>query len=209
MHRRLINWLGLTGVVALASYAAAVMLSPVAYPGYDWMSQAVSDLSAESSPSRALWNQLAAPYGVSNVVCATCASIYVSQVTRSTKGFRVGVYLFCIMCWVSQVGYGMFPLSVAGTGMAEFQDLMHVYVVTPAVVLLSIVSLSMIAAAGWRDKSMRALGACAALALAMMFVGAIDTGVVPHEFFGVVERFSVFAAVGFTASLGIFLFRGR
>ena len=86
---------------------------------------------------------------------------------------------------------------------------MHVYVVTPAVVLLSIVSLSMIATAGWRDKSMRALGACAAVALAMMFVGAIGTGVVPHEFFGVVERFSVFAAVGFTASLGIFLFRGR
>ena len=147
MRRRLINWLGLTGIVALVSYTAAVVLAPLAYPGYEWMTQAVSDLSAESSPSRALWNQLAAPYDVCSVVCATCASIYVSQGALSTKGFRVGVYLFCAMCWVSQVGYGMFPLSAAGTGMAEFQDLMHVYVVTTAVVLLSIVSLSLIAAA--------------------------------------------------------------
>lgn len=29
-------------------------------PGYDWMAQAVSDLSAADAPSLALWNQLSA-----------------------------------------------------------------------------------------------------------------------------------------------------
>ena len=49
MNRKLINWLGLTGVVALLSYTLAVGISPSAFPGYNWMEQAVSDLSAESA----------------------------------------------------------------------------------------------------------------------------------------------------------------
>jgi hypothetical membrane protein len=43
MKRQLINWLGLLGSISLLSYTAAVVFSPLAYPGYDWMSQAVSD----------------------------------------------------------------------------------------------------------------------------------------------------------------------
>ena len=56
MNRKLINWLGLTGVIALLSYTAAVVFSPLAFPGYNWMAQAVSDLSAETAPSRVLWD---------------------------------------------------------------------------------------------------------------------------------------------------------
>ena len=104
MRRKLVNWLGLMGVVSLVSYTAAVAFAPLAYPGYDWMAQAVSDLSAATAPSRMLWNQLAAPYGVCSVVSATCASIYVSVHETSTKVFRLGVYLFCLMRWVSDVG---------------------------------------------------------------------------------------------------------
>jgi hypothetical membrane protein len=54
MNRKLINWLGLTGVIAFISYTLAVVISPSAFPGYNWMEQAVSDLSAESAPSRML-----------------------------------------------------------------------------------------------------------------------------------------------------------
>ena len=64
MKKSLIHWLGLTGIAALLSYAAAVIFAPFAYPGYNWMAQAVSDLSAEAAPSRQLWNQLAAPYNI-------------------------------------------------------------------------------------------------------------------------------------------------
>ena len=54
MGRKLINWLGLTGLLSLISYTAAVVFSPLAYPGYNWMAQAVSDLSADSAPLRML-----------------------------------------------------------------------------------------------------------------------------------------------------------
>ena len=44
MKRTLTQKLGLLGVLSFLSYAAAVVLAPLAYPGYDWMAQAVSDL---------------------------------------------------------------------------------------------------------------------------------------------------------------------
>lgn len=207
MKRRLTNWLGLTGVVALVSYAAAVVIAPSAYPGYNWLEQAVSDLSADSAPSRALWNQLAAPYGVCSVVCATCASIFISERKVSTRLFRIGIYLFTAMNWVSNVGYALFPLADSGKEIASGQEVMHI-VVTAAVVLLSIASLVCLIVAGRKDRSVAGIGTWAAIALAMMMVGAIGQGAVPPQYFGVVERFSVFAAVGFDAVLGVYLLQG-
>jgi hypothetical membrane protein len=49
--RTRINYMGLLGIVSLISYTIAVLFSPLDYPGYNWMSQAVSDLSAVNSPS--------------------------------------------------------------------------------------------------------------------------------------------------------------
>ena len=96
---------------------AAVVFAPLAYPGYNWMAQAVSDLSAANAPS-----------------------------------------------------------------------------------------LTIIIVAGVKNSDCRSYGICAAVALAMMLVGATGMKIVPAEYFGVVERFSVFAATGFNAALGIHLF---
>ena len=207
MNRKLINWLGLTGIAALVSYTLAVVISPSAFPGYNWMEQAVSDLSAESAPSRMLWNQIAALYNVCSVVCATCVSLYVSEKKISTKLFRTGIHLFTIMNWISNVGYTMFPLGDSGKEIASFQEIMHI-AVTAAVVLLSIVSLACLIVAGFRKDGIRGIGIWAAAALLMMMVGAIGQKAVPPQYFGIVERFSVFAAVGFSAVCGIYLFSG-
>lgn len=175
MKRKLINWLGLTGVVALVSYTLAVIISPTAFPDYNWMEQAVSDLSAESAPSRMLWNQIAALYNVCSVVCATCVSVFISEKRVSTPLFRLGMHLFTIMNWISNVGYTMFPLADSGKEIAAFQETMHM-VVTMAVVLLSIVSLVCLIIAGFRKGGIRGIGIWAAAALLMMMVGAIGQG---------------------------------
>lgn len=205
--RKLINILGLTGIIALVSYTLAVVFSPKAYPGYDWLSQAVSDLSAESAPSRILWNRLAAPYGICSVVCPTLVSVFVCENKVSDKLFRLGVYLFTIMAWVSAIGYAMFPLADSGKEIASFGEVMHI-IVTAAVVILSIVSLVLIIISGFKKAGIKTLGVFALIALLMMLVGAIGQRAVPPEYFGIVERFSVFAAVGFNAVLGIYLFLG-
>lgn len=197
--------LGLLGVISLLSYTAAVVFAPLAYPEYNWMAQAVSDLSASNAPSKMLWDQLSSLYGVCGMISIMMVCVFIQG--KLNKTLRVGIYLFAIMNWVSSVGYAMFPLSDSGNAGA-FQDIMHVYAVTVLVVILSIVSLALIMFGGFRDKKYRSLAIWATAALTLMLAGAIGTNVVPQEFFGIPERFSVFAATGFNAVLGIYLFRG-
>lgn len=85
---------------------------------------------------------------------------------------------------------------------------MHIYVITVLVVLLSIISLIVIMIGGYRNGQYRTLAVWATIALLLMFAGALGTNIVPKEFFGIPERFSVFAATGFNAVLGIYLYYG-
>ncbi len=205
MKKPLIQKLGLLGLVSFLSYTAAVVFSPLAYPGYDWMAQAVSDLSAADAPSLGLWNSLSSLYNVCEVLCATMVCVGIQG--KKTKLLRAGICIFAVMEWVSAVGYRAFPLSSSGYAGA-FQDRMHL-VVTALVVILSIASLVTIIVAGARDKENRSYGVCAAVALTMMLVGAVGMNAVPAEYFGIVERFSVFAATGFNAALGIHLYLAK
>ena len=201
--KNFMNYCGLLGIVALLSYTAAVVFSPLAYPGYNWRAQAVSDLSATNAPSLRLWNQLSSLYNICTLICAmmVCAGIQ----GKGSRLLRTGIYLFTAMEWISAVGFSVFPLSDSGYA-GTFQDKMHI-LSTILVVLLSIVSLVMLIIAGVKRKEYRSFGVFAGIALGMMLVGALGMNIVPKEYFGVVERFSVFAAVGYNAVLGIELFR--
>ena len=201
--KNFMNYCGLLGIVALLSYTTAVVFSPLAYPGYNWMAQAVSDLSATNAPSLRLWNQLSSLYNICTLICAmmVCAGIQ----GKGSRLLRTGIYLFTAMEWISAVGFSVFPLSDSGYA-GTFQDKMHI-LSTILVVLLSIVSLVILIIAGVKRKEYRSFGVFAGIALGMMLVGALGMNIVPKEYFGVVERFSVFAAVGYNAVLGIELFR--
>ncbi len=203
--RTRINYMGLLGTVSLISYTVAVLFSPLDYPGYDWMSQAVSDLSASDSPSLQSWQRLSALYGVCGLVSVMMVYVYVRG--KLTKTIRRGIYTFAWMSWISSVGYTIFPLSTKGyTG--TFNDIMHVYVVTALVVVLSIVSLLLIMTGGYRNRKYLSLAVWASIALAFMFAGAVGAGAVPRAYFGIVERCSVFSAVAFNAVLGVYLYLG-
>ena len=204
--KALINKIGLIGILSFLSYTAAVIFAPLAYPGYNWMSQAVSDLSAVNSPSAMLWKQIAAVYNTCSIVCITAVCIFIEG--KLTKTLRTGIYLFAAMNWISNIGYTMFPLSDSGNA-GTFQDIMHIYVITALVVLLSVASLITITVGGLRAGGIyRPLGICAAIAFLMMMCGPIGMAALPHDYFGIAERFSTFSAVGFTAVLGIYLYRG-
>lgn len=204
MKKTLVNWCGLLGVVSLLSYAAAVVFSPLAYPGYNWMQQAVSDLSASNAPSLRLWEQLSSLYGTTGLIAIMMMCVAVQG--KMTKLLRSGIYLFAAMDWVTSIGFSMFPLSDSGYA-GTFQDIMHM-VVTVMVVVLSIASLVVIIIGGIKDRKYKSYAIWAGIALAMMMIGAIASGIVPIEYFGIFERFSVFAATGFGAVLGIYLYKG-
>ena len=205
--KTLIHWLGLLGLVSFFSYAAAVIFAPLAYPGYDWKSQAVSDLSAINAPSRMLWDQLASLYGVCGIVCIMAVCIVIQG--KLSKSLRLGIYLYAVMLWVSNIGYAMFPLTEGGMGFATFQDIMHA-IVTVAVILLFIFSHIIIMIGGYHKKRFTSLAIWATCAFVLMFVGVIGTGASPPEYFGIFQRFSnMIAANGFLAVLGVYLFMGK
>ena len=123
-EKEFIELLWITWGSSFLSYTAAVVFSPLAYPGYDWMAQAVSDLSASNAPSLRLWNQLSSLYNVCTLVCAMMVCIGIQG--KKNRLLRVGIYLFTIMEWVSAVGFSMFPLSDSGYA-GTFQDKMHIF----------------------------------------------------------------------------------
>lgn len=196
--------LGLFGVISLISYAAMVVFSPLAYPGYDWLSMAVSDLSAVGAPSADLANRLNALFAPCGIVSIMAVCVSMEHVRE--KLLRLGIYIFCAMEWVCNVGYEMFPW-VSGADGANPQNIMHL-IVTVLVVVFSLTSLILIAVSARKGKH-KELSVWAVLCLAMMLLGAVGTGVMPKAVFGLFERFSTFSAVIFNAILGIYLLRGN
>ena len=194
--------LGMCGIISLLSYTAMVVFSPLAYPGYDWLSMAVSDLSAVGAPSAALAERLNALFGPCAVVCVM--AVCVGAAGCRSRLLKTGIGFFAAMEWITAVGYKMFPL-VQGETVLAFQNAMHI-AVTVLVVLFSIISLVLIAIGG-RKESISALSSWATAFLAAMMIGAFGTGVLPKSVFGLFERFSTFSAVIFNAVLGICLMK--
>lgn len=196
--------LGICGVLSLLSYLAMVIFSPLAYPGYDWMRMAVSELSAVGAPSRELAAQLNSLFGPCGIVSVMAVCVAVAG-CRTGK-LRLGVYCFAAMEWLCMVGYSCFPW-VSEADHLIFQNVMHL-AITVLVVLLSIVSLVLIAVSA-RKENLRSLGIWAGICLAAMLVGAVGTNALPQSVFGIFERLSTMSAVVFNAVLGWYLFSGK
>ena len=203
MKKKLINYLCLTGILSAIFYLLHDIIGAMNYPGYNWTSQAVSDLTATDAPSFVVANGFVTIHKIFSVLC--CALVCIMIRSEKKKLLRLGVYIFSIMNLISAVGYALFPLSGAGYD-GSVQSFIHVCILTAVVVLLSIVSLTMIGI-GSIKSSKKLLGSLAFIALALMFVGAVGSQNVPQEIFGVFERFSTYSAVIYTSILGIYAFK--
>lgn len=204
MIEKRIRMLGILGIISLLSYTAMVVFSPLAYPGYDWMSMAVSDLSAEGAPSQALANQLNALFGPCGLV--SIMAVCVGVAGRKSKIMKFGIYCFAAMEWACNVGYNLFPW-VSDAPASNPQNMMHLGV-TVLVVVLSLTSLILVAIGAGKEQ-LKSLRIWAIVCLAAMLIGPIGTALLPKAVFGLFERFSTFSAVVFNAVLGIYLMNGR
>lgn len=103
--------LGVFGIISLLSYTAMVVFSPLVYPGYDWLSMAVSDLCAEGAPSEELASQLNALFGPCALVSvmAVCVGITGCKV----RSLKLGIYCFTAML-IGPVGTALLPKTVFG-----------------------------------------------------------------------------------------------
>lgn len=199
-----LNKLGICGIISLLSYTAMVVFSPLAYPGYDWLSMAVSDLSADGAPSQALAGQLNSLFGPCGIVSimAVCLAVYYCR----SKIFKTGIFFFAAMEWVCIVGYEMFPWAIDAPENCP-QNIGHL-VVTVLVVVFSLAGLILIAIGAGKEQ-LKGLRIWAIICLVAMMMGPIGTGLAPKAVFGIFERLSTFSAVVFNAILGVYLLLGK
>lgn len=194
-------WILVCGIFSIIFYVLHDIIGALSYPGYKWMEQAVSDLTATDAPSRTVAGGLTKIHAIFNCIC--CAFIVVLAGNKR-KSFRIGVYLFALMHAISAIGYALFPLTGSGYD-GSFSSFMHVYVVTALVVLLAISSLVLIAVGSFKDKNTK-LGILSIVALALMMTAPVSFQV-PKEIFGVIERLTVYSSVLFTGVLSVYFYR--
>lgn len=197
--RRIGIWTCVCGIISVILYLLHDVIGALNYPGYEWTRQAVSDLTAVDAPSKAIAGQFSSVHGLFSVVTNALLCILVINMK---KVLRIGIYLFAAMHSVSAIGYKFFPLTSSGYD-GSFSSFMHTYVVTALVVILSIVSLVVIAVGSFKDHRKK-LGIGAIIALVCMLMGPVGMAACPIEIFGVVERFSTYSAVVFTGVLGVY-----
>ena len=202
-NKKLINWLCLSGVISIIFYLLHDIIGAMNYSGYNWMSQAVSDLTSTDAPSFVVASGYVTVYKILNCLC--CALLCILIKNEDKKTLRLGVYLFSIMNFISSIGYALFPLSSAGYD-GSMQSFIHVYILTALVVILSIISLVLIAIGSFKSKY-KLLGILAIISLVLMFIGAVGSANVSKDIFGIVERFSTYSAVVFTGILGLYGFK--
>lgn len=193
----LLRVLELCGIAALVCYVLHDILGAMNYPGYSAMKQAVSDLTADGAPSVFIARPFSCAYGILALVGT------LAVVIEKKSGFNKVQHLGCItllsMHCISFFGYTLFPLSET----SQFSNIMHI-VVTVLVVLSSIVTMVLFIIGSAKKDGMKILGIGALIALLAMMAGAIGSGLVSPSIFGLVERFSTYSAVVFTAFLGCF-----
>ena len=203
-NKKLINWLCLSGIISVIFYLLHDIVGAMNYPGYNWMRQAVSDLTATDSPSFVIASGFVTVYKILNCLCCALLCILIKKDNKKT--LRLGIYLFSIMNFISAIGYSLFPLSSAGYD-GSIQSFIHVYIITTMVVLLSIISLILIAIGSLKRKDKyKLLGILSIISLVLMFVGAVGSANASKEIFGIIERFSTYSAVIFTGIIGLYGF---
>ncbi len=87
-HRGWIPALLSCGVASSALYVLMNIIGPMEYPGYDWRSQTVSELSAVGAPTRPLWAAMGALYDA--LIVAFGVGLFLSHVRKlKTVGYFV------------------------------------------------------------------------------------------------------------------------
>lgn len=200
-------WILITGFLSLLFYFLHDFIGAKYYPGYNWMAQAVSDLTAVDSASFVVAGNYSCLHGVFASVCVAFLCVIAKEIWKkeNEKLLRLGIYLFCIMKWISTIGYSLFPLSGSGYD-GSLQSFVHVYVITVFVVLLSIISLIVTVIGGFKSSN-KVLAWISLAAFLLMFLGAAGSAAVPKGYFGVVERLSTYSVVIYQFLLGMLCFR--
>lgn len=180
------------GLVAVACYFIHIFVGKAYFPHYDPKRQAVSELTARYSPSRKKAVLFADLYGL----FSTLFSIFF-LITVFDQSFGIALRLAAIfligMCFISFIGYRLFPLT-------KSHNRMHL-VVTAFVVALTILALIFFMI-GFIHIHVALFGVTLFVML-LLLIGAMLTNLLPTQYFGIAERINAYSTVLYIAILAV------
>ena len=199
--RKVRQGLSLFGLFGVIFYFLHIVFGRIFYEGYNPFAQAISDLTASSSPSRNITSPLSLVYGIFTVTFSVGFLVYFYG--KINKTISVGSCFFCIMNVISFFGYTFFPLSEAGYA-RTFQDIMHV-IVTVLVVLFTIISIILYSIGFLKTDRYKYLGIVSICTFALLLAGVMLLNILPKELFGLAERINVYSIVIYTGVLSFWM----
>jgi hypothetical protein len=203
LNKNSLKIISLFGLIGGVFYFFHIILGRAYYENYNPFAQAVSDLTADDSPSKNIATIFTRLYGIFTVIFSIGFFIYFKN--KINKIINYGSCVFCIMTIISFVGYTLFPLS--GSGNTEsFQDKMHI-LVTILVVLSTLVSIVLFIIGFLKTVLYKYMGIISLCTLIILLTGAVLVNIVPKEFFGLAERINVFSIIIYTGILSLWMYK--
>jgi hypothetical membrane protein len=203
LNKNVLKIISLFGVIGGVFYFLHIIIGRAYYENYDPLAQAVSDLTADDSPSKQIASIFTLFYGIFTVIFSMGFFIYIRN--KINKIIKNASCVFCFMEIISFVGYTLFPLSRTGS-IETFQNKMHI-LVTILVVLSTIISLILFIIGFLKTKSYKYMGIISLCTLIILITGAMILNVVPKEYFGLAERVNVYSIIAYTGILSVWTFK--
>jgi hypothetical protein len=204
MVRKILLW---CGIASSLLYVTMNVIAAMRYPGYDSISQTVSELSAVGAPTRPLWVGLAALY----TALLIAFGIGVWQSAGSKRGLRVAGALLIAYAVFGLAWPPMHQRTVLAAGGGTLTDALHI-AWTAVTVLLMVAFIGFAAAVFGNRFRLYSIGTVAAMLvfgyLTSLQAGKLQTNQ-PTPWMGVEERVNIFVYMLWIVVLGVALLRDR
>ena len=192
----------LCGAAASLVYVSSDLVGALSYPGYDYASQAISEMSAIGAPT----TELLAPFytAFSVLFAAFAAGVWLAAGGRRSLRWSAGLLIAVAALGIA---WAFFPMSMRGAGRTT-TDTMHLALSGVTMALLAGAAATGAEAFG---KTFRTYSAATVLVMIAFFVLTlldarhIDTGATPYM--GIKERVSMAAWLLWIAVFSIALYR--
>ena len=197
----------LCGVFSSVLYLLMNVWCAAVYPGYDWQSQTVSELSAIDAPTRPLWVSLAIIFSMLNIAFAWGVWL----MGTGNKWLRFTAWLLFLNAFIGLFWPPMHQRSVIAAGGGTLTDTLHLVFAGVAVALMTAIIVMGAAAikGGFRVYS--------AVTLFVLIFFGILTGIdspgieagSPTPHIGIWERINIAAYMVWVAVFSLFLLKGQ
>jgi hypothetical protein len=200
-------YLGLAGPIAVLLYLTHVVWGGLAWPGYNPVTQTISELTGSTSPNAAALTVLTTAYGIGIVICSI-GIVLAWRELAAPRVVQVGAILLLVMTATSLIGYALFPLDLVGA-IDSAQNLGH-YIVTGVVVLCTLGSVWLVGVGLVRTSTHRRLGTFSLVCASIITVfGGITPAAIANGWpvSGLTERINIFTLLTWVCVLAVSLYR--